>query len=155
MKQYKVFNHKTLKRLKKFYLMFFSLGFGLTFILFALSLLKNPLSKFISSYMFFLGIGAFVLAYVISTLWTIIAKGPTRYFTISATSFDIIEDNKTISYPFLGLTFVEIDRTKESPAVLMTFVYNENNKVDLLLHHSFITEIKTSLSEKNINIIES
>lgn len=152
MKDYKLFNEKMVKRLKRFYFLFFGLGFLFLLVIFLLSLMNNSFGNFITKHIFLICIFAFLCSYILSIVWTMIGKGPTKYLRITDSAFHLVTSKETLTYDFKGLILVEVDKNSSAPAILLSFVYNEENKVNVLIHNSFTEEIVNNLKEKNINV---
>ena len=155
MKEYKLFNETTIKRLRKFYLVFFIIVGPLLATALILRTLNNSFGQFLTDKFFWVCLILIVVSYIGATIWTMTGKSETKFFTIINDELVVKKASGDLKYPIQGLAFLEVDYIKCQPAVSFLFVYNEQKQFEILLHRMFVTEILEILKEYKVNILDN
>lgn len=155
MKEYKLFNETTIKRLRKFNVVFFILIVVLLSTALILRTLKNSFGTFLTDKFFWVCLILILVSYIATTIWTMTGKNETKFFTIIDDELVIKKASGNVKYPIMGLSFLEVDYIKCQPAVSFLFVYNEEKEFEILLHRMFVTEILEVLKEYKVNILDN
>ena len=155
MKEYKLFNETTIKRLRKFNIVFFIMIAALLCTALILRTLNNSLGEFLTNNFFWVCLVLIFVSYVATTVWTMTGKNETKFFTIIDGELVIKKASGNVKFPIVGLSFLEVDYIKCQPAVSFLFVYNEQMEFEILLHRMFVTEILQVLKEYKVNILDN
>lgn len=113
---------------------FISIIIGLVAI-YLLSLIP-AISAYIKQYLIIIAViyGIICIAVQFFILYHKADKNPYIMLTFTDWSLVFKRKNGEDEFPIVGLAYVEIDINSFKPGILLTFIYNENKKIEVLIH---------------------
>lgn len=145
-------NLRLVRRMKMFPKLFLGIIILVVIIIGLMTLGKSDFSNYVTKYIIYITAIAIVVAFVISFVVMLIISRR-KYFTLKMETdkFTLVGKKDSIEYPKEGLVIIEVDSLKYAPNTYITFIYNEQNKFDVLVSKSVLPKILKYFEQNLLN----